>query len=400
MRQCTYKDTIHACYLGYFVTATVNNFPPLLYVIFNEELGISLNLISFLITINFTLQFFVDFLGSKIINKIGYRKSIVIGNFSVAFGLVLMSVLPQYIGYIGLVIAISFCGIGGGTLEVLVSPIVQAAPDGKEKTTAMSLLHSFYCWGAMLVIMGTTLLFRLIGMGNWYFLPLIWTIIPFWNCFAFSFVPITQLEEVGKGIKLRKLFAMKSFWLLAGLMVCAGACELSVGQWASFYSERALGISKTYGDLLGPCLFAFFMGILRLAYGMGRIRILLKKVMTFSAIGFAFCLLIVVFAPVPILQLIACAFCGAMVGLFWPGTFSMSAEVCPCGGTVLFAMLAFFGDIGCAAGPAIVSFVATKTGVFEKGLSAILLFPVLILIILHYLKRLEESEKKIVGTIR
>lgn len=352
----TYKHTLTACYAGYITQAIVNNLPPLLFLTFHKQFGISLEKIAVLISANFVMQIIVDILSSKIVTKIGVRNSMLVAHISAAIGFSCMGVFPFILPdpFAGLILAAAFNSIGGGLTEVLVSPIVESLP-GDEKASAMSLLHSFYCWGQVSVVLLSTLFFTLCGIENWRVLTALWAIIPFLNTLLFTKVPLCPFVEEGEEeIPLGKLFRSKIFLLLCILMISAGASELAASQWASLFAEAGLKVSKTMGDLLGPCMFAVLMGTARLIYGIFGAKIKLIPVITASSFLCIISYAIMVFSPYPVLSLAGCALCGLSVGIMWPGVFSLSAEKYKSGGTKMFAILALAGDIGCSAGPGLV----------------------------------------------
>lgn len=385
--------TIYACYIGYVVQAIINNLAPLLFLTFQKEFGISLELIGLLISINFGTQILVDFAAAKYVDRIGYRPSIIAAHVCSAAGLIGMGVLPLHMSnpYLGLVIAMVCNAVGGGLIEVLVSPIVEAAPSSQAKEAAMSLLHSFYCWGHVGVVVLSTVGFRMLGMERWYYLPVLWSIVPIVNIFLFSRVPIRALVEEDERIPAGRLLSMGSFWLFFALMLCAGASEQGMSQWASLFAEEGLGQSKTVGDLLGPCFFAALMGCSRMLYGKFGERIALRKFMAASALLCIISYLLAVFMRNPLLALMGCGLCGLSVGIMWPGTFSLAAKGCPQGGTLMFALLALAGDMGCAGGPAVVSLVSgfrPEYGI-KAGLLAAIVFPCTMLLLLWIKSRRE-----------
>lgn len=377
-----YNKTITACFVGYIVQAIVNNFVPLLFLTFQKSYHIPLSQITLLVTFNFGIQLLVDLLSVGFVDRIGYRTSMIIAHGFSAAGLVLLTILPEVFAspFAGILVAVLVYATGGGLLEVLVSPVVEACPsDNKEK--AMSMLHSFYCWGHVGVVLISTLFFRMCGIGNWKVLAIVWAVIPVCNAFAFTKVPMATLMEEGeKGLSLKALFGMKIFWILLIMMICAGASEQAVSQWASAFAEKGLGISKTAGDLAGPMAFAVLMGISRAFYGKYGERINLDRFMVFSS-----CLCIVSYLgisllPIPQLSLAACAVCGLSVGIMWPGTFSKAAAALPKGGTALFALLALGGDVGCSGGPTLVGAVTSVMGDnLKSGILAAVVFPALLL---------------------
>ena len=378
-----YNNTITACFIGYIVQAIVNNFTPLLFLFFQKSYHIQISQITLLVTFNFGIQLIVDLLSVKFVDKIGYRVSMIMANVLAAAGLLLLTVLPEIlpIPFIGILIAVMIYAVGGGLLEVLVSPIVEACPsDNKEKT--MSLLHSFYCWGHAGVVLVSTLFFYIVGIDNWKILAVIWAIIPIINAFIFSKVPIAPLFKDGEsGLKLTELFKIKTFWILLIMMICAGASEQAVSQWASTFAEKGLGISKAAGDLAGPMSFAILMGLSRLFYGKYGNRINLDHFMIYSTILCILSYLGITLLSIPILNLIACAICGFSVGIMWPGTFSKASSALPKGGTAMFALLALGGDLGCSGGPTLVGMISGLLDDNLKiGILAGCIFPVLLLI--------------------
>ncbi len=357
----TYRHTLHASYLGYVTQAIINNLPPLLFVTFQREFTISLEQIGLLISVNFGVQLLTDLVAVKLIDRIGYRVGIVCAHVLSFLGLVAFSVLPFVFswGYTGLLISMTLCSIGGGLLEVLVSPIVEALP-GEEKATAMSLLHSFYCWGQVAVVLLSTVFFLTAGVGKWYYLPVLWSILPLVNTFFFARVPLRSLVEDENRQPLRQLFKRRLFWLFILLMVCAGSSELAMSQWASLFAELGLGVSKFVGDLLGPCTFAIGMGLVRFLYGIKGSKLKLERMLVLSSILCIFSYLVTVFSPFPLLSLVGCATCGVSVAMLWPGTFSLTSRHFPRGGTAMFAVLALAGDLGCSAGPGLVGYISNK----------------------------------------
>lgn len=377
-----YTKTIRACFTGYIVQAIVNNFAPLLFLTFHASFRIPLSQITLLVTINFGLQLLVDLVSAGFIDRIGYRKSAVLAHVLSAAGLVALAILPQMLSnpFVGLLIGVLIYAMGGGLLEVLVSPIVESCPtENKEKT--MSMLHSFYCWGHVGVVLLSTLFFWVFGIGNWPVLALIWALIPMANALQFLRVPIAPLDlgEHG-GLAFKKLVKNRRFWMLMLLMVCAGACEQAVSQWASAFAEQGLGVSKTLGDLAGPMMFAVMMGLSRLFYGRYGDRINLTTFMLCSGGLCLFSYLLISLSPWPVMGLIGCGLCGMSVGILWPGTFSTAAATLRGGGTAMFAFLALAGDLGCSIGPTFVGLISGLTGDNLKlGILAAVVFPLVLI---------------------
>ena len=392
--QNKYNRTMYACFVGYVVQAIVNNFVPLLFLTFHSSYGIPLSKITLLVTINFLLQLCVDALSVVVVDRVGYRPMAVLAHVFSAAGLILLTVLPEVLGdpFVGLLIAMAVYALGGGLLEVLISPIVEACPtDNKEK--AMSLLHSFYCWGHVGVVLLSTLFFAIFGIRHWKIMAILWALIPIVNGLAFLRVPIAPLIEGGeRSMKLGELARNKLFWLFMLAMMCAGASEQAVSQWASTFAELGLGVSKTLGDLMGPMLFALMMGVARAIYGKYGDRIKLEKFMLMSCMLCVASYLITSLSPWPALGLVGCGICGFSVGIFWPGTFSMASASLRRGGTALFCMLALAGDLGCSLGPTVVGFVSSAVKDNLKiGILVAIVFPLLLTLCVQLKKRMQRS---------
>ncbi|MBQ3528832.1 MAG: MFS transporter [Clostridia bacterium] len=393
--QKNYKKTLIACYLGFVTQAITANFAPLLFLTFKNNYGITLEKIAMIPLVFYLTQIIVDFAATKFADKIGYRICVVASQVVSALGLVLMAVLPDILPspFVGILIAVVLYAIGSGLIEVLVSPIVEACPF-ENKDGVMSLLHSFYCWGAMAVILGSTLFFAVFGVENWKILTFIWAIVPLYNTFNFIKCPIERLVEDGKSMSIGQLLKTPVFALLIILMVCSGASEASMAQWASAFTESAIGVSKTVGDLAGPCLFAMFMGISRMLYGKFSEKLDLRKVMLGCGILCAGCYLLAALSSLPAFGLAGCAVCGVAVGIMWPGSISISSQRCPLGGTAMFALLALAGDLGAMVSPALVGSISEMAGGnLKSGLLVGTVFPVIMVITLILLGK-KASKKK------
>ncbi len=402
----SYKSTVKACYVGYFTQAIINNLAPVFFVVFQESFEITLAQISWLIFINFGVQIITDIVSVFFVDKIGYRKAIVLAHAASVIGLVFLGILPQLlpVPFVGLIIAIVIYAYGSGLIEVLVSPIIDSIPSDN-KSSAMSLLHSFYCWGQLTVILLTTVALKIIGNGMWFAVPIIWAIIPLVNMFSFMRVPLAPAIPEEEKTPLRKLLGSRTFALLLVMMLCAGATEMTVSQWSSLFAEKGLGVNKVVGDLLGPCLFALFMGTGRAVYGIFGDRMNLKASLMACAVLGAVCYIVISLAPWPWLSLAACAVTGLASSLLWPGFFSLASACYPGGGTPLFSMLAVFGDLGCTFGPYIAGIVAdfvqnhTDLGAYigisaqqaglKAGILTSVIFPIIMIIFLRQIKTKE-----------
>ena len=392
MGKINYKSTLHACYLGYITQALIVNLPPLLFIVFREKFGLSYTMLGSLVVVIFLTQLAVDALAIKFVDKIGHRISAVIAHIFAAVGMLLLAVLPQIMQqpYIGLVIASLMFSIGGGLIEVLISPIVESLP-GDAKASSMSLLHSFYSWGQVLVIILSTIALLILGHDLWYIIPILWAILPIVTLIKFTKVPLMPPQHKDERISLKTLLTSRIFILAVILMICSGASEQAMGQWASLFAEQGLGISKTLGDLLGPCLFAIMMGIVRTFYGIKGQKINMQKVLTISAFVCIISYVITALSPVPVLSLIGCSLCGLAVSLMWPGMLSLTAEKYPSGGVMMFAILAFGGDLGCAIGPWVTGVVADRSDL-NIGLLSAIIFPSLLFIGLLTLKLISKPK--------
>ena len=387
-----YNHTLRASYIGYISQAIVNNFAPLLFLTFQKTYGISLDKITLLVTMNFAVQLLVDFLAAGFVDRIGYRRAIVLAHLLCAGGVAGLGILPEltadpYLGFLG---AVLLYAAGGGLIEVMISPIVEACPT-ERKEAAMSLLHSFYCWGHVLVVVASTVFFRVAGIGNWRILAFIWALVPFFNCFYFARVPIRSMTGEGRGMSMRQLAGSGVFWLFVLLMVCSGASEQAMSQWASAFAESALQVGKTMGDLLGPCLFALLMGTSRAVYARFSRHMPLIPFMVGSGFLCIAGYLLAVWSKAPVMAL-----CGLSVGILWPGTFSLSCARIPRGGTAMAALLALGGDVGCSLGPTVVGLVSnTAGGSIRSGLLAAVVFPVLLLLCLSRAGKRSRNEEGI-----
>ncbi len=379
----SYKRTVISCFVGYIVQAVVNNFLPLLFITLQGGYGIPTEKITLLITVNFGVQLTVDLLSVFFIDRIGYRAGMLLAHIFSAAGFILLPVLPQVLDpFMGLMISVIVYAVGGGLLEVLVSPVMESCPtDNKE--TAMSMLHSFYCWGQAGVVLLSTLFFAVFGIDNWRILSFAWALIPIINGISFLTAPIAPLIPDGqKGMTVKELFGSRIFIILSVMMICSGAAELSVSQWASFFAEKGLGISKAAGDLAGPMAFAVLMGGTRAFYGKFGDRISLDRFMKASTVLCIISYIMISLSPIPVISLAGCALCGLSVGIMWPGTFSRASAALRRGGTAMFSLLALFGDIGCSGGPTLAGFIGGHAGDMRTGILAAAVFPVLMLIML------------------
>lgn len=385
-----YKSTIRACFAGYVVQAVVNNFVPLLFLTFQSQYGIPLSQVTLLITINFALQLAVDGVSVFFIDRIGYRAAAVIAHICAALGLVGLAFLPDLLPspFAGLLLSVPLYALGGGLLEVIVSPIVESCPSD-HKAQTMSILHSFYCWGSAGVIVISTLFLKIFGASSWKILAAIWALLPLANCFVFTKVPLAPLvAEGGTGMHIGQLFRSRVFWVIMLMMLCAGASEQAVSQWASTFAEKGLGVSKAVGDLAGPTVFALLMATSRLLYGKFGAKIDLNKAMMASALLCVVSYLLIGLTNSPVLGLVGVGLCGLAVGIFWPGTFSTAAASLRGGGTAMFALMALAGDLGCSGGPTLAGAIAGAFGDnLRLGILCAVAFPALMILGILLIRR-------------
>lgn len=390
-----YRKTVIACYLGFVTQAITANFAPLLFLTFHNNYSIPLGKIALISSVFFVTQLIVDVLCAKFADKIGYRRCVVGSQLMSAVGLIGLAFLPELLPdpFAGIIISTVIYAVGSGLTEVLVSPIVEACPF-EHKEAAMSLLHSFYCWGSVGVILISTLFFAVFGIENWKWLSCAWAIIPFINMFNFTSCPIEHPVEDGKGMGIKGLLKVPLFWLAIVLMICAGASELSMAQWASAFAESALGLSKSVGDIAGPCLFAVTMGISRTIYGKYGNKLDLMKFMIGSGCLCLVCYVTASTASIPMLGLLGCIMCGFSVGIMWPGAISICSAKIPSGGTAMFALLAMAGDMGGALGPWIVGNITQSAGDnMQKGMLAGCVFPIVLTLVLLIMKNSKKAKQ-------
>ena len=389
MTQKNYRRTKTACYFGFITQAISANFTPLLFLTFYRAYGISYADLALIPLVFFLTQLVVDFLSAKFVDRIGYRTSIILAQVTSGGGLLMLAFLPDLCPrpFIGILICVMIYAVGSGLIEVLCSPIIEACPF-ENKASMMSLLHSFYSWGAVGTVLGSTLFFAIFGTEHWRILACLWSVIPLYNIFNFATCPIEPIVNDGDGMTISQLMKTKVFWMFIVLMVCSGASELSMAQWASAFAESSLGVSKTVGDLLGPCGFAVFMGLSRVWYGKYGEKVNLSGFMIASGILCLISYLLAALSVWPVMGLIGCMLCGFSVGIMWPGSLSISSARLPKGGTALFALLALGGDLGAAIGPSVVGNISHVMGEnIQAGIRAGVCFPILLAVSVFMLRK-------------
>lgn len=360
-----YAGTRRAGYTGFVVQAIINNLAPLLFVTFHTQLDVPVAQLGLLAALNFGVQLLTDLVAMFFVDRVGYRRPIVAAHVLAAVGLVLLAVLPGALGdpFLGLCIAVAVYAVGGGLLEVLVSPIIEHLPTAaEEKVAGMAFLHSFYCWGQLATVVVSTVVIGAVGTESWAVLPLVWAVVPLVNTVVFARVPLPETVPEEHRTSVRGLLGTPLFLAALVLMMTGGAAELTMVQWSSFFAEHSLGVSKELGDLLGPGLFALLMGIGRFSYGMWGQRLDLRRTLAVMSLGAGVCYVVAATSSVAVVSLLACALCGFMISLLWPGTFSLTSARFPYGGAAMFAVLALAGDAGGTAGPAAVGGLAESAG--------------------------------------
>ena len=385
----TAGSTVRASYIGYLTQAITINFAPLLFVTFEKSYQISMGKISLLIALSFLTQLTTDAVVAKISDRLNTRATAIAAHLFAVVGMTGFAWLPDLLPspFWGLAISVMIAAVGGGIVEVIISPIVEACPT-KEKSAAMSLLHSFYSWGLAGVVLLSTLFFNTVGIENWRILACLWALIPAAGAVAFCIVPLYPLDTLsGKedDKKSHSLLKSRTFWIFFVIMFCAGASEMAMIQWASAFAETGLGIPKAMGDLMGPCAFAILMGGVRTFYGRSEGRISLSRFILVSSILCVLSYLIAALSPYPLLSLVGCALCGLSVAIMWPGTYSLASSRIPFGGVRMFALLAMAGDIGCLVGPTAAGWIAELFG-NELRIAFLFaaLFPLLIILLMVF----------------
>ena len=391
----SYKSTVIACYTGYFSQAIVVNLVPIIFIPLRERFGFSYSQLGLLILINFVTQILIDISLSKAADKYGLRIFAVVSHFLCVAGFLLFAFTPYFFAgqeFLGYMVSSVVFSAGGGLLEILLNPIIDAIP-AKQKDRAMILLHSFYAWGQAAVVIITTLL--LFFGVNLTVIILLWAAIPFVNGFIFSKVPIAEKENKENIIKIRQLIKNPIFIIAFIAILFGSASEATMAQWASSFMQKGLGLPKITGDILGICGFAVMLGTGRALYGFYAKKVRLNKILIYSSFAAVICYFVVAVSPFDFLSIAACAVSGLCVSLMWPGTLVIASERLPLAGASMFALLSAGGDIGAAAAPFAtgntIDFFISRLGNEQSGLRlGILLsglFPLAALIFFAKLKK-------------
>lgn len=367
-KKTNFRQTKIACYIGYVVQAIVINLAPLFFVIFSDRYGIDNSGLGTLVLLNFVVQICTDVVSVRLTAVLSMRMCAVAAHILCCAGLMFMGLLPLVMQntFLALAIATVFYSVGGGLIEVVISPVIDAIPvesdseTGGAKAAAMSLLHSFYCWGQMFGVLISTLLLSFIGNDNWMFIPFIWAVVPLLNTLNFATAPFPKFVSESERTPVGKIITTKLFAICAVLIICSGASELAVSQWASMLAEKCLGVNKVAGDILGPCAFAMCMGIGRMFYGILGNKIHLAKSLLACSVLCVISYIMISLFKSPIVALWGCSVCGLAVSLMWPGVLSLASREFPKGGAALFSLLAICGDVGCSLGPWLTGIVSDK----------------------------------------
>lgn len=389
-----YLPTKLAGYVGFIVQAIVNNFLPILFIVFQDVYGLGYEKLGRLIVINFATQMFIDFITPKIIHKLGYRRAAFLCQFTACVGLCLMAVLPRFMSntYLAIIISIVFYATGSGLMEVILSPMIEMLPTGN-KSGNMAVLHSFYCWGQTVVVPLTTLMVFIFGRENWTYIPLVWAVVPFVNMFTFLRVPIVEPDSEEKQSTFLELARTPKFVVYMVMMLCAGASEIAMSQWSSLFVEQALGVSKAIGDIVGPCLFALFMALGRVIYASLSKKVSFTRLLIWLNLLCFICYVMVALCHIAVLSLVFCALCGLSVSISWPGIYSAGARTFKTGGAVMFSAFAMCGDTGCALGPGLVGLVAEYTNL-NVGFLVAAVFPLIMVICSIYILKNRVAKNK------
>lgn len=382
MKKLSVKHTFAACYIGFFTQAIVCIFAPLLFVIFNTKYNISLPLITLISSVNFITQFVTDGLSIFFLHKIGYRKAGILAHFLAFLGFFMLGVVAPKMPnmYAWIMVSVVLYSVGGGLLEVVLNPIIENTPT-KSKSGALSLLHSMFSIGSVVTILVTTIALKIFGQDSWKKITVFWSLVPLCNMVYFFFIPINEAGDTAQREPIWNFFKDRMFWGFLLVMMCGGASEIGISQWASAFAETSLGILKTAGDVIGPCMFAVMMATARILHSRAPHLIKLTNAILYSGVFAAVCYLVAALVPVPFVALIACGLCGFAVGIMWPGTLSLASRAYPAGGGALFAIMALAGDVGCTIGPSAVGFVASIFGGdLRTGLLVGTFFPILMVV--------------------
>lgn len=352
-----YKILKLACYSTNVSMSVITNMPPLLFLTFREQFGISYSLLGLLVTVNFFTQLLVDLIFSFFSHKFNIQKAVKFTPVLCMIGLLFYSLCPSLFKnneYIALVIGTVIFSASGGFGEVLISPVIAAIP-AKDPDKEMSKLHSTYAWGVVGVVLFATAFLAVFSSKYWQILMLILSLIPLFAAIAFAFSKVPTMQTPERVSGALKLLKNSGVWMCVLAIFLGGAAECTMAQWCSGYLEQALGIKKIYGDIFGVALFSVMLGAGRTLYS--KIGKNIAPVLFFGALGAALCYFIAALSPFAVVGLVACALTGFCVSMLWPGSLIVASDRFPAGGVFIFALMAAGGDMGASIGPQLVGIV-------------------------------------------
>ncbi len=352
-----YTLTKYASFITCFSTAITGNFSALLFLSFHRMYGISYTLLGLLILMNFGTQLIFDLLFSFCSGKFNLKFCVKITPLVMAVGLVLLGLAPVIFKnniFFGLIFATVVASCGGGLSEVLSSSVIAAIPSNNPQRT-MSILHSCYAWGVVIVVLVTTAFFRFFGIENWAALTLFFAIIPFVAFLMFLFSSVPDLEEDSEDSVQGNILKNKTMWLCVLAIFLGGAAECTMSQWCSTYLEQSFGITKAVGDVFGVALFGAMLGLGRTLFA--RFGKKIENALFFGSVMASVCYLCAALVPVPAVGMLACAFTGFSVAMLWPGSLLAVQKLVPEKSVTMFALMAAGGDMGASLCPQLVGII-------------------------------------------
>ncbi len=345
------------CFMSNITMATITNVPPLLFLTFREEFGISYSLLGMLVLINFFSQLIIDLIFSFFSHKFNIPKAVKATPFLYLSGLLAYAILPWLFpshAYLGLVFGTVIFSASSGFCEVLISPVIAALPSD-DPDRDMSKLHSVYAWGAVFIVIASTLFLLAFGKNSWHILCIILTVIPILAIYFFSKCTLPEMETPEKVSGVIEMLKNKGIWLCVLAIFLGGASEVTMAQWSSGYLEQVFRLPKVWGDILGVALFSVMLGFGRTLYAKRGKNI--ERVLFLSTLGATLCYFVAAISTTPIIGLVACAFTGFCVSMLWPGSLVVASGRYPSGGVFIYALMAAGGDFGASVGPQLVGVV-------------------------------------------